>query len=281
MNPASVVTVDWLQAHINDSDIRIVDASWHLPPTGRNGHDEFLVSHIPGAVHFDIDQCITVSDLPHTLPSAATFAQYAGERGINEQHHVVVYDSQGWFSAARAWWMFQHFGCDKVSVLDGGMAAWKAKDYSVHSGAASVSVATFKPSINTSGVFKVVGSAQVLEASQTGDTHIADARGSARFHATEPEFRPGLRSGHIPSSINVPFSELINDGFMRSDEELLAIFTAAGLTQDKPVIGSCGSGVTAAIVLFALQRVGFNDLSLYDGSWTEWGSVESLPIVPS
>ena len=276
----SIVTVDWLREHIGDEHVRVVDASWHLPPTGRNGREEFLAEHIQGAVYFDIDECATKGPLPHTLPSAEQFSLYAGELGISEIDHVVVYDVSGWFSAARVWWMFRHFGSARVSVLDGGMAAWKQAGLAMESGASKAPKKQYVINQENAGLLPFVKSTQVLEASKTEHTQIVDARPSARFLAVEKEFRPGLRSGHIPSSLNVPFADLIDNGFMKSDEELIRIFTGAGVEKGRPIIASCGSGVTAAILLLALEKIGFNELSLYDGSWTEWGSDESLPIEP-
>lgn len=281
MNVGSIVSVDWLHNHINEDNVRIVDASWHLPPTGRSGKDEFQVEHIPGSVYFDIDECSTNGPLPHTIPSAAHFAEYVGALGISHTDHVVVYDAAGWFSAARVWWMLRHFGSTNVSVLDGGLAAWKQAGLAVDSGATQVEKETYLATRDeTASSLEFVHTEQVLTASNTRSAQILDARSSGRFHAVEKEFRPGLRSGHIPSSLNVPFAALIDNGFMKSDEELQRIFTAAGVEKDKPVITSCGSGVTAAILILALERIGFDDVSLYDGSWTEWGSNASLPIEP-
>ncbi len=277
MSVSSVVSVEWL--HENLSNVRVVDASWHLPPTGRNGSDEYVKAHIPNAVYFDIDVCATAGDLPHTLPSPEAFAQYVGKLGISELDHVVVYDANGWFSAPRVWWMFRHFGCASVSVLDGGFEAWNKQALPTESGQASPQATTFKTSTPAGKAFKVVRASDVLEASQTGMSQIVDARPAARFHAQEKEFRPGLRSGHIPNSQNIPIAELTENGRLKSDDALKQIFDEAGMTGSKPVISSCGSGVTAAVLLLAMEKIGFSDLSLYDGSWSEWGSLEALPIV--
>lgn len=277
MAVSSVVSVEWLQENLGN--VRVVDASWHLPPTGRDGSEEYINAHIPGAVYFDIDVCATAGDLPHTLPSPEAFASYVGKLGISELDHVVVYDANGWFSAPRVWWMFRYFGCASVSVLDGGLEAWSRQKLPTESGQVSPQAATFKTSRPENKAFKVVRACDVLEASQTGTSQIVDARPAARFHAQEKEFRPGLRSGHIPNSLNLPFGELIENGRLKSDDELRHIFDEAGMTGDKPVISSCGSGVTAAVLLLAMEKIGFTDLSLYDGSWSEWGSLEALPIV--
>jgi thiosulfate/3-mercaptopyruvate sulfurtransferase len=281
MSVGSIVSVDWLQNHINDENVRVVDTSWHLSPTGRSGIDEFLAEHIPSAVYFDIDECSTKGPLPHTLPSKEHFSQYVGGLGISEIHHVVVYDVNGWFSAARVWWMLRHFGCKQVSVLDGGLNAWRESGFAVEAGATEVTEQQYLATLQKgSGTLDFVDTEQVLAASKTQSSQILDARSSTRFHAIEKEFRPGLRSGHIPSSVNVPFADLIDNGYMKSDADLQRIFTAAGVENDKPVITSCGSGVTAAILILALEKVGFDDISLYDGSWTEWGGNLNLPIEP-
>lgn len=281
MSVGSIVSVDWLQNHLSNENVKVIDASWHLPPTGRSGRDEFQAEHIPDSVYFHIDECSTESPLPHTMPSMTQFADYVGELGITEQDHVVVYDANGWFSAARVWWMLRHFGSKKVSVLDGGFAAWKNAGLAVEKTEPTITKKEYNAVLSQgSGALHFVETDQVLEASNSGSAQILDARSSNRFNAVEKEFRPGLRSGHIPSSLNVPFADLIDNGFMKPDAELKRIFAAADVEKGKPIITSCGSGVTAAILILALDKIGFDDISLYDGSWTEWGGNLSLPIEP-
>jgi thiosulfate/3-mercaptopyruvate sulfurtransferase len=282
MTVGSIVSVDWLQNHISDENVRVIDASWHLPPAGRGGKDEFLAEHIPGSVYFDIDECSTKGPLPHTLPTANHFVEYIGNLGIRETDHVVVYDANGWFSAARVWWMLRHFGSESVSVLDGGFAAWRQAGLAVEAGDVQVIPKQYL-SRSEKGFKRLnfVETEQVLAASKNDASQIVDARSSSRFHAVEKEFRPNLRSGHIPSSLNVPFADLIDNGFMKPDAELERLFASAGVEKGKPVITSCGSGVTAAILILALEKIGFDDVSLYDGSWTEWGSNQNLPIEPN
>jgi len=275
------VSAEWLNERIYDDTIKVVDASWHLPPTGIVGKDEHVKARIPGAVYFDIDACATQSDLPHTLPDADQFARYVGELGISNNHHVIVYDASGWFSSARVWWMFRHFGLASVSVLDGGFAAWKEKSLPLESGDVDPAHAVFKAAKTNDKRFKTANSNQVLEASNSESVLVLDARPASRFYAIEKEFRPGLRSGHIPNSKNLPFPELVENGYLKSDNELKEIFASAGFESDVPVITSCGSGVTAAILILALEKIGGQDLSLYDGSWSEWGSLEHLPVEPA
>jgi len=270
-----MVDAHWLLAHLADADLRIVDASWHLPNTGRSGYDEYHQQHIPGAIFFDIDKHSSDSPLPHMLPSGVDFAQASSALGIAANHTIVVYDVLGVFSAARVWWMYRHYGAQNVYVLNGGLPAWKAIDGPLSNAPAKHPQTTFD-GLESEG--RVADASDVLQASKTGDCVILDARSSPRFNGAEKEPREGLRSGHIPGSINMPFLDLLSNGFLKSNDELAAEFQQRSIVLSKPIINSCGSGVTAAVVILALHSLGVENTLLYDGSWSEWGSVPTLPV---
>lgn len=272
---SSLVDADWLAAHLDRPDLRVLDASWHLPGTGRDAAEEFRQAHIPGAAFFDIDRVVDPeSPLPHTLPDADRFAAMIGELGIDNESVVVVYDSHGLFSAARAWWMLRVFGHDRVAILDGGLPAWRARELPLASGQAAPAPATFVARLDPERVWSLDDVARNLE---TGTARLIDARPAGRFAGTDPEPRPGLRSGHIPGSHNVPFDRITDPATKRvlpADE----LRTLLDDRDERPVVCSCGSGVSACVLAFALHRLGREDVAVYDGSWSEWGGREDTPI---
>ncbi len=217
MTNRPLVSTDWLEEHLQDDAVRVVDASWHLPATGRDARAEFEAGHIPGAVFFDIDEHSSASHLPHMMPTADMFASAAGGLGLSNNHKIVVYDSVGLFSAARVWWMLRYFGAQNACVLDGGLPAWLNSRLAVERGSANPSIVAFEDSESS---YAIASSADVLQASQSGDILILDARSQARFLAVEKEVREGLRSGHIPGSRSMPFSELLENGYLKSDDQL-------------------------------------------------------------
>jgi len=276
-DPKTLVSTDWLAAHIKDPDLRIIDASWYMPAENRNPAAEYLDEHIPGARFFDIDDISDHrSELPHMAPPVEKFMSRMRAMGIGDGHQIVVYDSAGLFSAARVWWLFRLMGKMDIAVLDGGLPKWKAEGRPLSDMPPVVRDRHMTVSRQNQMVRDVT---QVARAAKLGDHTILDARGAARFKGEAPEPREGLRSGHIPSSRNVFFGDLINaDGTMKTKAEIHAVMEAAGADLSKPVITSCGSGVTAAILCLALERIGKTDHALYDGSWSEWGMYADLPI---
>ena len=276
-DPKTLVSTEWLAAHLNDPDLRILDASWHMPATGRDARAEYDTAHIPGARFFDID---AISDkrsaLPHMAPPVEMFISRMRAMGVGDGHQVVVYDNSDVRSAARVWWTFRLMGKTDVAVLDGGFAKWQAEGRPVEDMAPILRDRHITVQRQAGLVRDVT---QVALASKLGDHQIVDARAPERFRGEAPEPRPGLRSGHIPGARNVPFGRLLNaDGTMKAPEALRAEFKASGVDLKQPVITSCGSGITAAVLALALERIGHRNHSLYDGSWTEWGSFPDLPL---
>ncbi|MDQ1900902.1 3-mercaptopyruvate sulfurtransferase [Paracoccus sp. WLY502] len=276
-DPKTLVSTDWLAAHLNDPDLRILDASWHMPATGRDARAEYEAAHIPGARFFDID---AISDkrsaLPHMAPPVEMFISRMRAMGVGDGHQVVVYDNSDLRSAARVWWTFRLMGKTDVAVLDGGFAKWQAEGRPVEDMAPVLRDRHITVQRQAGLVRDVT---QVALASKLADHQIVDARAPERFRGEAPEPRPGLRSGHIPGARNVPFGRLLNeDGTMKAPDALRAEFENAGVDLKQPVITSCGSGITAAVLALALERIGHRNHSLYDGSWTEWGSFPDLPI---
>ncbi|MBU4529735.1 MAG: 3-mercaptopyruvate sulfurtransferase [Hoeflea sp.] len=272
-----VVSFDWLKDRIGQPDLKLVDASWYLPAQNRNGEAEYRTARIPGAVYFDLDRIVDPnSSLPHTLPDAETFARAAGDLGLKETDTIVVYDGPGMFSAPRVWWMLRIFGAGNTYVLDGGFDAWRHQGLPVETGdPAPPAPATFNASVNPAAVSSFEHMRAIVS---DATAQIADARGPGRFTGTEPEPREGMRSGHMPGALNVPFVNLLDGGKLKPLSELRQVLESSGLDLDKPVVTSCGSGVTAAVITLALQSIGHRDNTLYDGSWSEWGGRDDTPI---
>jgi len=276
-DPRTLVSTDWLAAHLNDPDLRILDASYYLPDMGRDARAEYEAAHIPGARFFDIDEIADArSTLPHMAAAVEKFMSRMRAMGVGDGHQVVVYDGVGIFSAARVWWNFRLMGKTDVAVLDGGFPKWQAEGRPVEDLPPMLRDRHMTAQRQAHLVKDVT---QVASASKLGDWQILDARSPSRFKGEEPEARAGLRSGHIPGSINVHYATLLNaDGTMKQGDALRAVFEAAGADVTKRTITTCGSGVTAAILMLALERLGNRDVSLYDGSWSEWGQFEQLKV---
>jgi thiosulfate/3-mercaptopyruvate sulfurtransferase len=276
--PGPLVSTDWLAAHLGEPDLKVVDATFYLPHLGRDARAEFEQAHVPGAVFFDIDAIADrASPLPHMLPDAKAFADAVGALGIAAGDRVVAYGGRGLIASARVWWTFRVFGHDRVAVLDGGSAKWQKEGRPVEAGRGTARpqrfAATFRPEL----VADLDRMRAVLE---RRDAQVVDARSRGRFAATEPEIRPGLRGGHIPGSRSLPYNELFraDDDAMLPVEDVSAAFARAGLDPGRPVVASCGSGVSAAVLALALFRLDRRDVAVYDGSWTEWGGRGDTPV---
>lgn len=272
-----VVSADWLQKELGSPDLKILDASFYLPAQNRDADAEYAAGHIPGALRFDHDKVADHSTgLPHTVPSPEVFAEAVGKMGISEKDRIVVYDGPGIFSAPRAWWLFRTMGARQVFVLDGGLDGWKAEGRPLETDVPSPAPATFKTNFR---VDKVIDFQTMLSIVGEGSRQIADARSAGRFAGTEPEPRAGMRSGHMPGARSLPSGTFSTSGKLRPLSELRQAIEDAGIDFGRPVITSCGSGITAAIITLALESLGHEDNALYDGSWSEWGSREDTPIV--
>ena len=270
------VTTEWLQDHLEDKDLIVLDGSWYLPAQKRDAEKDYAEGHIPNARRFDLD---AISDhttsLPHMLPTPVQFAQAMSALGISRDSRVVIYDGLGLFSSARVWWTFRIFGHPFVKVLQGGAPRWRAENRQWTQTLPDIKPSHYPLPQMESGVAHL---AQMKQWSADHSMQLVDARAADRFRGEAPEPRPGLASGHIPNSKNLPFGQLLQDGALKDKDAIIQTFEAAGINLEKPVATTCGSGVTAAILSLALAEIGRPAHALYDGSWSEWGADNNLPV---
>ena len=274
----SLVSTDWLAAHLGEPDVAIIDATWFLPDAGRDAKAEYAKSHIPGAAFFGIDEISDhESDLPHMLSSPAEFAVAVRRLGVSRGSQVVIYDAHGLFSAPRAWWNFRVMGHAASFVLDGGLAKWIAEGRPVETGWVTPAHGDFKAHFDQRLVRNLEAVRQALA---SGNAQIVDARSAARFTGASPEPRAGVRSGHMPGALNLPYAALVtSDGTLSEPDQLRAAFQRAGVDLARPIVTTCGSGITASLLALALARIGRPDVAVYDGSWSEWGARADTAVV--